>query len=52
MFIKRSVGQIVTVLEDEEVDEQTKKKAKDLAQQNIKTSDQTDSSATVKKSGS
>lgn len=52
MFIKRSTVKIVSVIDEEELTEDQKKKAKDLSKPIVKASDQTDPSSEVKKSGS
>jgi hypothetical protein len=50
MFIKRGDGKIMTVLTEDELTTEQKKSAKDLSQQTVKQSDQTDTSE-LKKSG-
>ncbi len=51
MFIKHGDGKILSVVETEEMSEEQKKAARDLAKKTVKTSDEADTSE-MKKSGS
>lgn len=51
MFIKHGIGKILSVVEDDDMNEQQKKAIKDLSKKVIKQSEDTDSSE-MKKSGS